>query len=138
MAFHLCSYIILYNKQVLYLAILKFIYEVLMKAKCQIVKSSSCCSFGSHLIFLSMSLHLLSFSPSALIKYIDTICNFGKLRILITSHTKLSHALQVLQGGYVDVYNQPFICSSSFTSFFKNVLFHFTAHFSDCLDGLYY
>lgn len=138
MAFHLCSYIILYNKQVLYLAILKFIYEVLMKAKCQTVKSGSCCSCSSYLIFLSMSLQLLLFSPSTLIKYINTICNFEKLRILISSIMKTSQVLQVLQGGYVDIYNQPFICSSSFTSFFKNVLFHFTVHFSDCLDGLYY
>lgn len=109
-----------------------------MKAKCRIVKSGSHRPFGSHSIFPSMSLQRLSFSPSTLIKYIDTVCNFGKLRTFITSHTKPSEALQVLQGGYVDVYNQPFICSSSFTLFFKNVLFHFTAHFSDSLDGLYY
>lgn len=115
MAFHLYSYIILYSKQVLYLAILKFIYEVLMKSKCQIVKSGSRCSFGLHLIFLSTSFHLFSFSPSTLLKYIDTIYNFGKLKIFIASHTKPSQALQVLQESYMDVYNWAFICFSSFT-----------------------
>lgn len=137
MFFHLCSYIIIYNKQVLYLAKLKFIYEVLMNAECQIAESGLPCSFGSHLNFLSMFFQFLSFSLSTLIKYIDTIHSFRKLRIFVTFHTKLSHALQVLHGAYMDIYNQPFICSNSFTSFLKNMLFHFTAHFSDCLDGLY-
>lgn len=123
--FYLCSYIIIYNKQVLYLAKLKFIYEVLMNAKCQIVESGLPCSFGSHLNFLSMFFQFLSFSLSTLIKYIDTIHSFRKLRIFVTSHTKPSQALQVLQEVYVDIYNQPFICSNSFTSFLKKYALSF-------------
>lgn len=100
-AFHLCSYITLCSKRVFYLAILTFIYDILMKSKCQIVKSGSCCSFGSDLLFVSMSLQLLSFFPSFQTKYIETSCNLGKIIFwkFLTSHTKLLQALQLLQGG---------------------------------------
>lgn len=61
MAFYLCYYIILCNKRVLYLAVLKLIYDVLMKSKCQVVKSGSCCSFGLQVspdpFFLSLFLN---------------------------------------------------------------------------------
>lgn len=61
MAFHLCYYIILCNKRVLYLVVLKLIYDVLMKSKCQILKSGSCCSFGLQVspdpFFLSLLLN---------------------------------------------------------------------------------